>query len=79
MMRGNYRKHWQSSRSAIPSRLPRQPARVPQIVTERSGTETRSHRSHNANDLRRIAMRYLIAWLLGVPLSVLVIIWLIWG
>jgi len=24
-------------------------------------------------------MRYLIAWLLGVPLSVLVIIWLIWG
>jgi len=24
-------------------------------------------------------MRYLIAWLLGVPISVLVIIWLIWG
>jgi hypothetical protein len=26
-----------------------------------------------------LQMRYLIAWLLGVPLSVLVIIWLIWG
>jgi len=24
-------------------------------------------------------MRYLIAWLLGVPISVLVIVWLIWG
>ena len=24
-------------------------------------------------------MRYLIAWLLGVPLSVLIVIWLIWG
>jgi len=27
----------------------------------------------------KLDMRYLIAWLLGVPLSVLVIIWLIWG
>jgi hypothetical protein len=26
-----------------------------------------------------VQMRYLIAWLLGVPFSVLVIIWLIWG
>jgi len=24
-------------------------------------------------------MRYFVAWLLGVPLSVLVIVWLIWG
>jgi hypothetical protein len=32
-----------------------------------------------AIEIRRLMMRYLIAWLLGVPLSVLVIIWLIWG
>jgi len=24
-------------------------------------------------------MRYFIAWLLGVPISVLLIVWLIWG
>jgi hypothetical protein len=28
---------------------------------------------------RRFKMRYFVAWLLGVPLSVLVIVWLIWG
>ena len=27
----------------------------------------------------RKVMRYFIAWLLGVPISVLLIIWLIWG
>jgi hypothetical protein len=32
---------------------------------------------HNATPEEN--MRYLIAWLLGVPLSVLVVVWLIWG
>jgi hypothetical protein len=33
----------------------------------------------NAEHRRRLIMRYFIAWLLGVPISVLFIIWLIWG
>jgi len=28
---------------------------------------------------RRFKMPYFIGWLLGVPISVLLIIWLIWG
>lgn len=29
--------------------------------------------------MEKLEMRYFIAWLLGVPISVLLIVWLIWG
>jgi hypothetical protein len=58
-------------------KIARRPSAAGRRNPARPGGFHRGSRPFNRRG--ELGMRYMIAWLLGVPLSVLVVIWLIWG